>query len=101
MTDTIIMEYHLPVMLQECLEALKIKPDGIYLDLTFGGGGHSAAILPQLTTGKLIVFDQDPDAAKNIPDDDRFLHRHQPRQSCQKDYRLEYLSGFSFFVFLP
>ncbi|RLD25073.1 MAG: 16S rRNA (cytosine(1402)-N(4))-methyltransferase [Bacteroidetes bacterium] len=59
------MEYHLPVMLQECLEALKITPDGIYLDLTFGGGGHSAAILPLLTTGKLIVFDQDPDAKAN------------------------------------
>ena len=65
MTDTVIMEYHLPVMLQECLEALKIKPDGIYLDLTFGGGGHSAAILPYLTTGKLFVFDQDPDAKAN------------------------------------
>lgn len=65
MIDTVIMEYHLPVMLQECLEALKIKPDGIYLDLTFGGGGHSAAILPYLTTGKLIVFDQDPDAKVN------------------------------------
>ena len=55
----------MPVMLQECLEALKIKPDGIYLDLTFGGGGHSAAILPYLTTGKLFVFDQDPDAKAN------------------------------------
>ena len=65
MTDTVTMEYHLPVMLQECLEALKIKPDGIYLDLTFGGGGHSAAILPYLTTGKLIAFDQDPDAKAN------------------------------------
>jgi 16S rRNA (cytosine1402-N4)-methyltransferase len=65
MTDTVTMEYHLPVMLQECLEALKIKPDGIYLDLTFGGGGHSAAILPYLTTGKLFVFDQDPDAKAN------------------------------------
>ena len=65
MIDTVIMEYHLPVMLQECLEALKIKPEGIYLDLTFGGGGHSAAILPHLTTGKLIVFDQDPDAKAN------------------------------------
>ena len=65
MIDTVNMEYHLPVMLQECLEALKIKPDGIYLDLTFGGGGHSAAILSQLTTGKLLVFDQDPDAKAN------------------------------------
>lgn len=58
-------EYHLPVMLQECLEALKIKPDGTYVDLTFGGGGHSAAILEKLTTGKLYVFDQDPDARAN------------------------------------
>lgn len=58
-------EYHLPVMLQECLEALKIKPDGTYVDLTFGGGGHSAAILEKLTTGKLYVFDQDPDAKAN------------------------------------
>ena len=58
-------EYHLPVMLQECLEALKIKPEGTYVDLTFGGGGHSAAILDKLTTGKLYVFDQDPDAKAN------------------------------------
>ncbi|RLD24028.1 MAG: 16S rRNA (cytosine(1402)-N(4))-methyltransferase [Bacteroidetes bacterium] len=58
-------EYHLPVMLQECLEALKIKPEGTYVDLTFGGGGHSAAILERLTTGKLFVFDMDPDANAN------------------------------------
>ena len=52
-------------MLQECLEALKIKPEGTYVDLTFGGGGHSAAILERLTTGKLFVFDMDPDANAN------------------------------------
>ena len=54
--------YHIPIMLTECLEALNIKPDGIYVDATFGGGGHSKAILERLTTGKLYVFDQDADA---------------------------------------
>ncbi len=56
--------YHIPVMLSECLEGLNIKPDGIYADLTFGGGGHSRAILERLTTGKLIAFDQDEEAEK-------------------------------------
>jgi 16S rRNA (cytosine1402-N4)-methyltransferase len=55
--------YHQPVMLQESLEGLAIKPDGIYVDTTFGGGGHSRAILNHLTTGKLFAFDQDADAA--------------------------------------
>ncbi|WP_291721037.1 16S rRNA (cytosine(1402)-N(4))-methyltransferase RsmH [Bernardetia sp.] len=54
--------YHNPVMLSECIEALNIKEDGIYVDLTFGGGGHSRAILEKLTTGKLYSFDQDSDA---------------------------------------
>ena len=54
--------YHTPVMLAECLEGLAIKPDGIYVDVTFGGGGHSRAILSQLTTGKLFALDQDQDA---------------------------------------
>lgn len=59
-------DYHIPVMLNECLEGLKINPDGIYVDVTFGGGGHSKAIFNQLSSsGKLIVFDQDPDSAKN------------------------------------
>lgn len=57
--------YHKPVMLAECLEWLSINPEGIYVDLTFGGGGHSKAILDQLTSGKLIAFDQDEDAKKN------------------------------------
>ncbi|WP_033316861.1 16S rRNA (cytosine(1402)-N(4))-methyltransferase RsmH [Pontibacter roseus] len=56
------MEYHRPVMLQECIDALAIKPDGIYVDVTFGGGGHSALIASKLTTGKLYSFDQDRDA---------------------------------------
>lgn len=58
-------EYHNPVMLRECIEGLNIKPDGIYVDLTFGGGGHSKEILKHLTTGHLYAFDQDDDAAKN------------------------------------
>jgi len=58
-------EYHNPVMLKECLEGLEIKPDGVYVDVTFGGGGHSKAILNQLTTGHLIAFDQDQDAEQN------------------------------------
>ncbi|HNS41552.1 MAG TPA: 16S rRNA (cytosine(1402)-N(4))-methyltransferase RsmH [Taishania sp.] len=58
--------YHVPVMLSECLEGLNINPDGIYIDVTFGGGGHSRAIFEKLSPkGKLIVFDQDPDAKKN------------------------------------
>ena len=58
-------EYHNPVMLKECLEGLDIKPDGVYVDVTFGGGGHSKAILDRLTTGHLIAFDQDKDAEQN------------------------------------
>lgn len=58
--------YHVPVMLQECLDGLNINPDGIYVDVTFGGGGHSRAIFERLSSkGKLIVFDQDPDARAN------------------------------------
>jgi 16S rRNA (cytosine1402-N4)-methyltransferase len=61
--------YHQPVMLRECLEGLQVKPDGIYVDVTFGGGGHSLKILENLREGKLIAFDQDEDAkrqAENI-----------------------------------
>ena len=67
--------YHEPVMLSECLEGLNIRPDGIYVDVTFGGGGHSRAILEKLTTGRLLVFDQDPDAVANaeaFKNDERF-----------------------------
>lgn len=66
-------EYHIPVMLGECLDALEIKPDGVYVDLTFGGGGHSRAILERLDErGRLFSFDQDLDAMKNAFDDGRF-----------------------------
>ncbi|MEX1240622.1 MAG: 16S rRNA (cytosine(1402)-N(4))-methyltransferase RsmH [Cyclobacteriaceae bacterium] len=57
-------EYHRPVMLQQCIEVLQIEPDGIYVDATFGGGGHSIEILKHLTGGRLIAFDQDDDARR-------------------------------------
>ena len=59
------MEYHVPVLLKECIEGLAIKPNGIYVDVTFGGGGHSKEILKYLKGGRLIAFDQDEDARKN------------------------------------
>lgn len=66
-------EYHNPVLLQACIDNLDIKPDGIYVDLTFGGGGHSAHILKHLSEkGKLFAFDQDEDAQKNAIKDPRF-----------------------------
>jgi 16S rRNA (cytosine1402-N4)-methyltransferase len=58
-------QYHRPVMLQECIEGLSIKPDGLYVDLTFGGGGHAKEILKHLDNGHLYGFDQDLDAVKN------------------------------------
>lgn len=64
--------YHKPIMLNEAIEALDIKPDGIYIDATFGGGGHSKEILKHLTTGRLISFDVDNDAEKNIINDEKF-----------------------------
>ena len=66
-------EYHIPVMLQECIDALNINPDGVYVDVTFGGGGHSRAIFERLSSkGRLIAFDQDPDARKNAWDAPNF-----------------------------
>lgn len=64
--------YHRPVLLMPSVDALNIKPDGVYVDVTFGGGGHSREILKRLNQGKLIAFDQDPDAKKNIITDSKF-----------------------------
>ena len=70
--------YHIPVMLKECIEGLNIKPDGVYVDVTFGGGGHSRRILECLGEGgRLYAFDQDEDAAKNVIDDSRFTFIQQ------------------------
>ena len=68
------MNYHNPVLLQESIDALSIKEDGVYVDVTFGGGGHSREILKRLgENGKLFGFDQDPDALGNVIDDERFV----------------------------
>ena len=64
--------YHNPVMLDECIRGLNINPEGVYADVTFGGGGHSRAIMERLLTGHLYAFDQDEDAAANTFDDERF-----------------------------
>lgn len=71
------MIYHVPALLDESINGLNIRPDGIYVDVTFCGGGHSGEILKRLTTGKLIAFDQDEDAAENILPDDRFIFLNQ------------------------
>lgn len=66
--------YHSPVLLDTSVEALVQNPDGLYVDVTFGGGGHSRAILKKLSpSGKLVAFDQDPDAKANLPEDPRLL----------------------------
>ena len=71
MTD---QAYHLPVMLSECLDGLAINPNGTYVDVTFGGGGHSRAILERLgPNGRLLAFDQDPDVQAHLPQDERFI----------------------------
>lgn len=71
MTD---QAYHLPVMLSECLDGLAINPNGRYVDVTFGGGGHSRAILERLgPNGRLLAFDQDPDVQAHLPQDERFI----------------------------
>ena len=66
------MNYHNPVMLEECINGLNIKPNGVYVDATFGGGGHSKAILDNLSGGKLYSFDQDHDVNQNLFQDKRF-----------------------------
>jgi len=64
------IQYHNPVLLDPSIEGLNIRPDGVYVDVTFGGGGHSKAILNKLNeNGRLFGFDQDSDAASNIIDD--------------------------------
>ncbi len=81
--------YHVPVMLQPCIDGLNIKSDGVYVDVTFGGGGHSKEILKHLgPKGKLIAFDQDPDAQANIPADDRFIFIDQNFGFLKNNLRL-------------
>ncbi|GCD77934.1 ribosomal RNA small subunit methyltransferase H [Thermaurantimonas aggregans] len=82
--------YHIPVLLQDTLELLAVKQNGVYVDCTFGGGGHSRAILEQLgDEGKLFAFDQDPDAAANAPDDPRFKLIEENFRYIKRFLRLE------------
>ncbi|MBN1107207.1 MAG: 16S rRNA (cytosine(1402)-N(4))-methyltransferase RsmH [Bacteroidales bacterium] len=71
------MAYHIPALLDESIEGLNIRPDGVYVDVTFGGGGHTREILKRLDKGMLIAFDQDEDALANLPDDPRLIFLDQ------------------------
>jgi 16S rRNA (cytosine1402-N4)-methyltransferase len=71
------MTYHIPALLDDSIEGLNIRPEGIYVDVTFGGGGHSMEILSRLSTGRLIAFDQDEDALANVPSDSRLTFLNQ------------------------
>ncbi len=66
-------EYHIPVLLEESIDGLNLQPNGIYVDVTYGGGGHSLRILEKLQGGKLVAFDQDEDALQNVADDERLI----------------------------
>ncbi|WP_118194094.1 16S rRNA (cytosine(1402)-N(4))-methyltransferase RsmH [Albibacterium indicum] len=82
-------DYHIPVMLTECIDALNIDQHGIYVDVTFGGGGHSREILRNLGEGgKLYAFDQDPDAIANSIQDDRFTLIHQNFRFMKNNLRV-------------
>ena len=81
--------YHVPVLLNETIEGLNIRPDGVYVDCTFGGGGHSKAILEKLgSSGRLVCFDQDDDARRNLHDDNRVLFIPQNFRHLQRFLRL-------------
>ncbi|HWN89113.1 MAG TPA: 16S rRNA (cytosine(1402)-N(4))-methyltransferase RsmH, partial [Chitinophagaceae bacterium] len=89
--------YHTPVLLKEAVDALMIQPNGIYVDCTFGGGGHSRAILEKLDDkGKLIAFDQDEDARRNIPKDPRIIfvpHNFRHLQRFLKLHNINAVDG--------
>ncbi len=94
-------QYHIPVLLDEVIDGLNIQPDGIYVDCTFGGGGHSKAILQKLSAnGKLLAFDQDDDAKKNLPtgqaglpDDERIIFVPQNFRHLQRFLRLHNITA--------
>lgn len=85
--------YHNPVLLHPSVDGLITRPDGTYVDVTFGGGGHSSLILEKLdANGRLIAFDQDPDAAKNVPNDPRF--QFVPSNFCNLKKFLQYYQAY-------
>jgi 16S rRNA (cytosine1402-N4)-methyltransferase len=82
--------YHVPVLLEETIDGLAIQPGGLYVDCTFGGGGHSKHILSRLgPDGKLVAFDQDADAKQNLPDDKRVIFVPQNFRHLQRFLRLQ------------
>jgi 16S rRNA (cytosine1402-N4)-methyltransferase len=83
------LDYHIPVLLQETIEGLAVKADGVYVDCTFGGGGHSKALLARLgEKGVLVAFDQDEDVRKNLPNDSRVIFVPQNFRHLQRFLRL-------------
>lgn len=87
-------DYHVPVLLNETIDGLNIQPDGIYVDCTFGGGGHSRAILQKLNgNGRLVAFDQDDDARKNLPEDNRVIFVAQNFRHIQRFLRLHKITA--------
>ncbi len=90
------MGYHTPVLLKESINGLQIKPDGIYVDVTFGGGGHSREIIKHINKGKLIAFDQDDDALPNLIDDKRFVfinHNFRFLKNFLKYHKIDQVDG--------
>ncbi len=89
--------YHIPVLLKESVDLLEIKPDGIYVDVTFGGGGHSCEILARLgKKGRLFGFDQDTDVLPNVPEDRRFVLIHNNfrfLRGCLREAGVEQVDG--------
>ena len=89
--------YHVPVLLQESIDGLDIKPDGVYVDVTFGGGGHSKEILRRLgKNGHLYSFDQDEDAEQNIVDDPRFTFvrsNFRYLRNWMRYYQVDHIDG--------
>jgi len=87
-------QYHIPVLFNEAIEALAIKPDGIYVDCTFGGGGHTRGILEKLgKNGRVVAFDQDADAQQNLPDDERIIFVPQNFRHIGRFLRLYKITG--------
>ncbi len=89
-------EYHIPVLLEESIEGLNIQPNGVYVDVTYGGGGHSANILEKLEGGRLIAFDQDIDAAENVIVDERLtfvMHNFKYIRNFLRYYQIDQVDG--------
>jgi 16S rRNA (cytosine1402-N4)-methyltransferase len=90
-------EYHVPVLLEEAVDAMQVNPGGTYVDCTFGGGGHSREILRRMGGGgKLIAFDQDADARENLPDDERIIfvpHNFRYLQRFLKLHKIQSVDG--------